>query len=105
LAGLRHLKFLELFSNDNLAGTLPSEMANMESLESLKVQYSSTGGQLPSEMGRLTNLRELLVDGTLLTGDMPPEICHLRQENLSSLQANCRGEHPLIRCSCCTACK
>jgi hypothetical protein len=105
LSILQHLTTLEINSNPGLTGSLPAELSRLTELEVFMLQQTHLAGIVPSEWGRMTNLQQLLLDDTLLTGTMPIEICRLRKDALDSLHANCRGEHALIQCSCCTLCK
>ena len=52
MSGLVHLKQLDMFSNDGLDGTIPSELGLLSELESLKIHYTGLGGTVPTEMGR-----------------------------------------------------
>jgi hypothetical protein len=106
LSILQHLTTLQVHSNPGVTGSLPPELSRLTKLEVFMLQQTHLAGTVPSQWGRMTNLQQLLLDDTLLTGAVPTEICRLRKEHaLDSLHANCRGDHALIQCSCCTQCK
>jgi hypothetical protein len=106
LSILQHLTTLQIHSNLEVTGSLPVELSRLTNLEVLMLQQTHLAGTVPSQWGRLTSLQQLLLDETLLTGTVPAEICRLRKEHaLDSLHANCRGDHALLQCSCCTQCK
>jgi hypothetical protein len=106
LSILQDLTTLQVHSNPGVTGSLPAELSRLTKLEVFMLQQTHLAGTVPSQWGRMTNLQQLLLDDTLLTGTVPIEICRLRKEHaLDSLHANCRGDHALIQCSCCTLCK
>jgi hypothetical protein len=106
LSILQHLITLQVHSNPEVTGSLPAELSRLTKLEVFMLQQTHLAGTVPSQWGRMTNLQRLLLDDTLLTGTVPIEICRLRKEHaLDSLHANCRGDHALMQCSCCTLCK
>jgi hypothetical protein len=106
LSIFQHLTTLEVHSNPGVTGSLPVELSRLTKLEVFMLQQTHLAGTIPSQWGRMTSLQQLLLDDTLLTGTVPIEICRLRKEHaLDSLHANCRGDHALMHCSCCTLCK
>lgn len=105
LAGLPHLENFWAYTSVSLVGSIPTELGRMTNLRQLELQQSSLTGTIPSEIGLLTNLESLLLDSTLLRGVMPDQVCALRSNKLELLHANCRGEHAMVHCSCCTSCK
>jgi hypothetical protein len=106
LSILQHLTTLQVHSNPGVTGSLPAELSRLTKLEVFMLQQTHLAGTIPSKWGRMTSLQQLLLDDTLLTGTVPIEICRLEKEHaLDSLHANCRGDHALMHCSCCTLCK
>jgi len=99
LLGLAHsLNNLELYSNEGLQGTLPTELGTLTALEFLMLQETSLSGTIPSELGYLSNLREFFVDKTWLQGSVPSEICELEERGkLSQFHADCSS------LECCSA--
>ena len=108
LSGLVYLEELDLFSNGQLTGSLPSELGLLTQLTFLQVHHTSISGPVPTELGSLSALEELLMDNTGMTGTMPAQVCALRNQALQRLTAPCRGgeEAPLVcdRKTCCSYC-
>jgi hypothetical protein len=91
--GLNRLKSIELYSNSELYGTIPTSLSRLsDTLVSLKLAGTGIYGTIPSELSQLTRLEELLLDGTRLTGTVPTGIC-----NIASL----RHIQVSIPCDCC----
>lgn len=99
LAALEGLKALELFSNTDLVGPIPTELGSLANLERLEIHFTGLSGTVPTELGHLKSLTTLRAYGTQLSGDVPKEICSL--PNLITLEADC----VVLACNCCTACK
>ena len=79
LSNLSSLERLNLFNNE-LTGTIPSELGNLASLQRLNLFNNQLTGTIPSELGNLSSLLELGLSGNQLKGTIPVEL-----ENLSSL--------------------
>ena len=71
---------LELGQN-NLAGPIPPEIGNLDSLRHLDLVFNPLTGEIPPEIGKLSGLKFLRLMDNLLTGSIPPEI-----GNLSNLE-------------------
>lgn len=69
--------------DNNMVGTLPSELGLMSSLERLSMYWNDLTGTLPSALGDLTALRSLSAYRNDLTGTLPDELYNL--ENLTWL--------------------
>ena len=67
---------IELGRNQ-LAGSIPPELGNLEELERLYLAHNQLTGEIPPELGNLTNLIELALDHNQLTGEIPPELGNL----------------------------
>ncbi|MCB2197308.1 MAG: leucine-rich repeat domain-containing protein, partial [Bacteroidetes bacterium] len=68
--------------NNNLSGTIPSELGNLTSLQELWLGYNNLSGPIPPELGNLTSLTYLVLWYNYnLSGTIPSEL-----GNLSSLQ-------------------
>jgi len=92
-------------SHNNLGGSIPSELALLNSLTHLRLDGNKLQGTVPSEIGSLTSLTKIRLDGNFLTGYIPQSICALRNAGtLTSLISNCGGGWNDIRCSCCSEC-
>ena len=107
---LTNLERLELITNPNLKGTLPTEFGQLQDLEYLLVHETGLSGTVPSEIGHLYKLQQFLLDHTNLTGTMPKQVCDLVSNGtLKILRNTCpRNDGPSssqLSCSCCTRCK
>lgn len=70
-------------SNNNLQGSLPSEIAYLEHLTQLRLSDNNLSGQIPPELFSLSQLKYLYLGRNCLTGKIPSEIGALT--NLQSL--------------------
>ena len=68
-----HVTELFLFGN-NLTGTIPMELGNLPSLESLVLDDNQLGGEIPTELGNMSSLINLSVIGNQLSGEIPPQL-------------------------------
>ncbi len=68
---------------NQLTGTIPSELGDLESLELLSFYCNQLTGAIPAELGNLTNLELLFLIDNQLTGIIPPELGNLT--NLTDL--------------------
>ena len=67
---------LDLTQN-NLSGTIPSELGDLSNLENLELGANRLSGPIPSELGRLTILETLYLYETQLSGPIPTELGQL----------------------------
>ena len=105
ILGLKNLRELWAYSSQDLVGSIPTHLGSLTNLENLELHQTSLTGTIPLELGWLSQLRRLFLHRTLVHGEMPTEVCKLRENGLELLEANCRGEHPMLSCSCCSSCK
>ena len=63
-----------VLTNNNLNGTIPSALGNLENLERLYLNTNQLSGSIPIELGNLDNLRNLSVSRNQLSGGIPPEL-------------------------------
>jgi len=72
------------FSDNNLTGSIPSEIAKLKYLEKLNIDnHIGLSGEIPSSLGKLNNLIWIDLSANQLTGSIPPELGNLN--NLSTL--------------------
>lgn len=74
LSLLSAMVYLELYGNDKLVGSVPSEFGKMTSLRDISLYRNKLNGPLPSQMGRLTRLSVLNLDNNQFTGTLPSEL-------------------------------
>ena len=78
-----------LFLNDNnLQGTIPTELAQLSNLTGLNLRYNPLTGTVPTELAQLTKLTRLDLDGNQLTGTIPVELTQLTRLKYLSLASN-----------------
>jgi len=75
-----------IFENNNVAGTIPTELGLLDELRVLGLEQGNTGGKIPSELGRLEKMLFIDLDFNRLTGEIPSEIYKLT--NLETLDLN-----------------
>ena len=63
--------------NNNLRGSLTSEIGGLEELTTLRVNHNQLTGHIPLELGMLTKLRHLVLSSNQLTGAIPAELGQL----------------------------
>lgn len=68
-----HIMALMLPQNQ-LSGTVPSQLGNLPYLQALSLEYNQLSGSIPSQLGTLTNLQELHLDRNQFSGAIPAEL-------------------------------
>ena len=69
--------------NNQLSGTIPAELGNLNNLRLLYLYGNELSGTIPSSLGNLTNLTYLYLYGNELSGTIPAELGNLA--NLTGL--------------------
>ena len=87
---------LQLWEN-NLSGTVPSDLGNLSHLNLLALQDNQITGTIPLGLGSLSNLRELVISSNQLTGAIPSEFGNLSNLTILDLDSNqLSGEIPSV---------
>ena len=76
LGNLDALTRLDLYSN-GLAGSIPAELGNLANLEALNLSGNDLSGPIPAELGKLSNLEELHLSNNGLSGEIPQALASL----------------------------
>ena len=63
--------------DNNLSGTIPSELGNLSMMRTLSLYDNQLTGSIPSELENATFLRDLSLSGNQLTGSIPSELGNL----------------------------
>ncbi len=93
----RNGRVVELdLSENELNGTIPSELGSLAYLEDLDLSKNQLSGTIPIDLGNLTNLKVLSLYTNRLSGGIPSELGHLSNLELLALFENSlRGTIPL----------
>lgn len=71
-----------------ITGTIPPELGRLSNLKTLRLQTTGLTGNIPKELGNLSNLTELTLNvNTKLTGNIPPELGNLIKLKILHLHA------------------
>ena len=73
----------EIHSNEDVTGTIPTELCNLSTAATMILAHTSLSGRIPSCFGNM-NVANLILNHNLLTGPIPTELGQL--ENLSTLE-------------------
>ena len=87
LGNLSSLEILWLGDND-LSGSIPSELGSLSSLQDLSLGLNELSGTIPSELGNLSRLRKLWLFENDLSGAIPAELGRLGSLRLLDLSSN-----------------
>ncbi len=106
-AGISRVSTLESFSitSCSFSGTIPSEFGNFGFVMKQMWMYDNDlTGTVPSELANMAALRLLQLEGNSFTGSMPAEICAntVFPRPLETLGGDCFDEN--FSCECCTCC-
>ena len=81
------LEVMDLHDND-LTGTIPSELGRLSSLKELYLSENDLSGSLPSIFGNFSDLQYLNVSFNRFTGQIPSTLYHLSSLVQMSMQSN-----------------
>ena len=73
---------------NQLTGSIPSEIGNLTNLTELYLFNNQLTGSIPPEIGNLTNLTSLWSESNQLTGSIPPEIGNVTNLEVLYLHQN-----------------
>lgn len=73
IGNLTALRNLDVSLNQ-ISGSLPSEIGDLVALEIMGFEFNTIAGNLPPEIGNLTSLEQINFDGNSLSGSLPPEM-------------------------------
>ena len=76
------------FEDNNLVGSIASELGSLVELTSLALEKGDLKGTLPSTLGQLSKLETLDLDYNRLSGDIPPEIVGAQALEMIDLNDN-----------------
>ena len=74
--------------NNSLTGSIPPELGNLKSLETLQLGGNSLSGAIPIQLSYLKNLEMLYLGLNSLNGSIPPELGSLSNLTYLNLQNN-----------------
>jgi Leucine-rich repeat (LRR) protein len=95
LGNLNYLKRLYLYNN-KLTGKIPPELGDLSNLVGLSLVFNQLSGEIPPRLGNLSNLKWLYLYYNQLTGSIPEELGKLTKlEELYLNNNQLSGEIPL----------
>ncbi|GHC58117.1 leucine-rich repeat domain-containing protein [Ulvibacter litoralis] len=62
---------------NNMTGTIPASIGDLENLEVFEVSFNKLSGNLPTELGQLSKLKVLAINGNNISGNIPSTIGNL----------------------------
>ena len=87
LGNLTNLQSLSLQINQ-LSGSIPAALGSLTNLQKLWLRSNQLSGTIPSQLGNLTNLQELVLWSNQLSGSIPASLGNLTNLQLLSLSLN-----------------
>ena len=81
------VSLLNLWGN-NLTGTLPAELGDLEQVQTLRFEYNHISGPIPPEVGNLSQLFTFTANGNQLSGPIPAEMANLTRLGLLDVAYN-----------------
>ncbi|CAI7815088.1 unnamed protein product [Closterium sp. NIES-54] len=74
-----HSLFSRALNANELSGSIPASVGNLEYLDTLELADNSLTGSIPESIGSLVQLTLLNLTANQLTGPIPTTICNLSQ--------------------------
>jgi len=93
-----------IFNNNLLSGTIPHSIGFKNTVETFMLSYNNFSGIIPNSIGEFTQVTRLNLHWTSLSGVIPSIICAYANTEITNFTADCAGENPKVRCSCCNMC-
>ena len=93
-----------IFSNNLLSGTIPHSIGFKNTVETFMLSSNNFSGTIPNSIGEFTQITRLNLHWTSLSGVIPSIICGYATTKIANFTADCAGENPKVRCSCCSMC-
>ncbi|XP_021973645.1 receptor kinase-like protein Xa21 [Helianthus annuus] len=75
---LSSLSIILNLSQNNLFGSLPTEVGDLKMLSALDLSYNNLSGNIPSSLGSCGSLTSLSLKGNLFQGMIPPSLSSLK---------------------------
>jgi Leucine-rich repeat (LRR) protein len=88
-----------------LEGSLPTELGMLQNMTEMWFYNNTLDGIIPTEIGTLSNLVTFRTEDNMMMGEMPSEICDLTDDLLKQLATDCLGPDEDVTCSCCQCCE
>lgn len=89
LCSFYFILFLVLQLGDNqLVGTIPTQMSSLKQLSTLALQYNKLTGQIPLSLGNLEKLSRLNLSFNNFSGTVPATLAHIEHLEVLDIQNN-----------------
>lgn len=94
------------FDSNRITGKIPNSITALTNLTSFSVESNRLTGKIPSKISELVNIAELKLNHNEFSGSIPASVCALREQSLYLLWADCddHGHAAAVKCKCCTEC-
>jgi Leucine-rich repeat (LRR) protein len=109
LGRLTSLIMVSLSLNWNITGTIPTEIGQWKSAQTVRLSQTSLEGSIPTEIAQMTDLTELTLYDTNLNGPIPSEICDTKTALGVVISVNCDIQNTTeqsdldLGCPCCSS--
>lgn len=90
--------------NNNLVGTLPTEIGELQGITRLDLGMNSLVGTVPESLGQIATLEILLLNNNDFTGTVGTSHSVCQLSNLWAFWTDCTFGVEEVVCECCTAC-